>query len=122
MSTALHSPVQPTSFSPFLIHQDFAAYTEEQHQTWAELVRRRMPQLVRHAAEEYLEGFAIIGLREHQLPDLTEVSARLRPRTGWSTVPVSGFMPGPAFFEMLSLRQFPVTTWLRQADSLEYTP
>jgi len=116
------SDLQPSSFTPFLIRQDYPSYTPDQHETWAELVARRMPQLARHAAAEYLEGFAVIGLRADRLPDVTEISARLRPRTGWSTVPVSGFMPGPAFFEMLSLRQFPVTTWLRKRDSLEYTP
>lgn len=114
--------VQSPSFASFLIQQDYEAYTEGQHQTWAELVARRMPQLARHAAEEYLDGSAIIGLRADRLPNLAEISLRLRPRTRWSTVPVSGFMPGPAFFEMLSLRQFPVTTWLRKRDSLEYTP
>ena len=41
--------------APFLIEQDYAAYTTEQHGVWAELVRRRMPQLERHAAQEYLE-------------------------------------------------------------------
>jgi phenylalanine-4-hydroxylase len=110
------------SYAPFLAQQDFAAYTADQHATWAELVTRRMPQLARHAAEEYLEGFAIIGLREGSLPNLEEISARLQPRTGWSTVPVTGFMPGPAFFSMLASRQFPTTTWLRSRDSLEYTP
>ena len=30
--------------SSFLIAQDYALYTTEQHGTWAELVRRRMPQ------------------------------------------------------------------------------
>ena len=110
------------SYTPFLTTQDHPAYTEAEHATWAELVNRRMPQLVRHAAEEYLEGFAIIGLRTESLPNLEEISARLRPRTGWSTVPVTGFMPGPAFFEMLAARQFPTTTWLRKPDSLEYTP
>jgi phenylalanine-4-hydroxylase len=113
---------QTSSFAPFLIRQDYAAYTEEQHSVWTELVSRRMPQLARHAAEEYLEGFAIVGLRTHQLPNLEEISQRLYPRTGWSTTPVSGFMPGPAFFEMLASRQFPTTTWLRKRDSLEYTP
>ena len=109
-------------FEPYLIEQDCAAYTAEQHATWAELVSRRMPQLARHAAEEYLEGFAIIGLRQDTLPDLSEITLRLKPRTRWSTIPVSGFMPGPAFFAMLAARQFPTTTWLRKPDSLEYTP
>ena len=114
--------VTEPSFTPYLIQQDYAAYTPEEHATWAELVSRRMPQLARHAAEEYLEGFAIIGLSEAHLPNLGEISARLQPRTRWSTTPVSGFMPGPAFFAMLAARQFPTTTWLRKPDSLEYTP
>jgi phenylalanine-4-hydroxylase len=125
MSATIPNPatdLRETSFDSFLIQQDYAAYTDEQHATWAELVSRRMPQLARHAAEEYLEGFAIIGLRHERLPNLQEISARLNPRTGWSTTPVSGFMPGPAFFEMLAERKFPTTTWLRKRDSLEYTP
>jgi phenylalanine-4-hydroxylase len=50
------------------------------------------------------------------------VSAKLQRRTGWNATPVSGFMPAAAFFEMLAARRFPTTTWLRDRDSLEYTP
>lgn len=107
---------------PFLIQQDWAAYTAEQHATWAELVGRCMPQLRRHACQEYLEGFEQIGLREETIPDLTAVSAKLEPRTGWNSTAVSGFLPPDAFFEMLAARRFPTTTWLRDKNSLEYTP
>jgi phenylalanine-4-hydroxylase len=108
--------------APFLIEQDYAAYTPEQHAVWSELVRRRMPQIEQHAAQEYLDGFAYLDMPYDRLPNLAAVSARLERRTGWNTTPVSGFMPGPAFFEMLSARRFPTTTWLRSRDSLEYTP
>ncbi len=108
--------------APYLIEQDYAAYTEEQHSVWAELVRRVLPELRKHAAREYLEGFEIIGLREDRLPELAAVSARLKPRTGWSSTAVSGFLPAPAFFEMLAARRFPTTTWLRKRESIEYTP
>src|SRR6201999_3171891 len=106
----------------YLIQQDWAAYTPEQHEVWAELVRRRMPQLRQHACQEYLDGFEQIGLREDTIPNLAEVNKRLSPRTGWNATPVSGFLPPDAFFEMLAARQFPTTTWLRSRDSLEYTP
>jgi phenylalanine-4-hydroxylase len=106
----------------YLIHQDWAAYTPEQHAVWAELVRRRMPQLNEYACSEYLDGFDQIGLREDSIPNLAEVNKRLGPRTGWNATPVSGFLPPDAFFEMLAARQFPTTTWLRSRDSLEYTP
>jgi phenylalanine-4-hydroxylase len=108
--------------APYIIQQNYSAYTDEQHSVWAELVGRVLPELEQHAAREYLEGFAIIGLQRDRLPNLTSISARLGPRTGWSSMPVSGFLPAPAFFEMLATRNFPTTTWLRSRDSLEYTP
>jgi phenylalanine-4-hydroxylase len=107
---------------PYLIQQDWSAYTPEQHQVWAELVRRCMPELEKHACREYLDGFTQIGLREDAIPNLAEVNGLLSPRTGWNATPVSGFLPPAVFFEMLAARKFPTTTWLRNADSLEYTP
>src|ERR1700734_789406 len=108
--------------APYIIRQDHAAYTAEQHAIWSELVGRVLPELEKHAAREYLEGFEIIGLQTDRLPNLASISARLAPRTGWSSTPVSGFLPAPAFFEMLGSRCFPTTTWLRSRESLEYTP
>jgi phenylalanine-4-hydroxylase len=113
---------QLTVAEQYLIEQDWASYTPEQHAIWAELVRRRLPELQAYACAEYLDGFDQIGLREDSIPNLGEVNKRLRPRTGWNATPVSGFLPPDAFFEMLAARQFPTTTWLRSRDSLEYTP
>jgi phenylalanine-4-hydroxylase len=106
----------------FLIEQNYDAYTPEQHAVWAELVRRRRPQIDLHACRAYLEGYEILGLEDDRLPNLKAVTSRLKPRTGWSSTPVSGFLPSDAFFEMLDARMFPTTTWLRSRDSLEYTP
>jgi phenylalanine-4-hydroxylase len=108
--------------APYIIQQNYSIYTEDQHQVWGELVGRMLPELEKHAARAYLEGFEIIGLQRDRLPNLPAISARLEPRTGWNSTPVSGFLPAPAFFEMLANRMFPTTTWLRSRDSLEYTP
>src|ERR1017187_263196 len=74
----------------YLIHQNYASYSEEEHSIWAELVERAFPELEKHAASEYLDGFSIIGLENDRLPNLTEISGRLQPRTGWNATPVSG--------------------------------
>jgi phenylalanine-4-hydroxylase len=121
VSEPLASPLLATA-QPYLIEQDWAAYTLEQHTIWRELVERRMPQLHEHASAAYLEGFEQIGLQTEQLPDLRAVSARLEPRTGWHSTPVSGFLPADAFFAMLAARRFPTTTWIRSRDAMEYTP
>ena len=93
--------------APFIIQQDYSAYTDEQHAVWAELVGHILPELEKHAARAYLDGFEIIGLQRDRLPSLSAISARLVPRTGWASAPVSGFLPAPAFFEMLASRLFP---------------
>jgi phenylalanine-4-hydroxylase len=121
MAHALETSVLSVA-RPYLIEQDWDAYTPAQHAVWTELVSRQMSTLREHACQEYLEGFEIIGLREDSIPNLAEVSRRLEPRTGWNSTPVSGFLPADAFFEMLAARRFPTTTWLRGRDSLEYTP
>jgi len=117
-------PVSATStlYASYLIQQDVAAYTPEQHAIWSELVSRRLPQLEQHASAEYLDGFHRIGLQATHLPDLSAVSRRLQPLTGWQSTPVSGFLPSGAFFEMLAARMFPTTTWIRSRDAMEYTP
>ena len=107
---------------PFLVKQEYEIYTTEQHSVWSELVSRRLPQVREHACREFLDGYDTIGLSNDRLPNLREITERLRPRTGWSTTAVSGFLPGNAFFEMLEARMFPTTTWLRSRDSLAYIP
>ena len=111
-----------TAAAPYLIEQKYDEYTPEQHAVWEELVRRRRPHIEDFACREYLEGYEIIGLEPDRLPNLAAISARLKPRTGWSATPVSGFLPSDAFFEMLAARMFPTTTKPRSRDSLEYTP
>src|SRR5438270_8097941 len=108
--------------APYLIQQKYPEYSPEQHQVWQELVRRRSAQIEAHACREYLDGYQVIGLRQDRLPNLAAITEILKPRTGWSTTAVSGFLPAQAFFEMLAARMFPTTTWLRSRDSLEYTP
>ena len=107
---------------PYLVTQDWSAYTPAQHAVWTELVSRRMPELELHACAEYLDGFKRIGLQKDAIPELAEVNRRLGPRTGWNARPVSGYLPAPAFFEMLAMRQFPTTISIRSMDSLEYIP
>ncbi|HUJ81503.1 MAG TPA: phenylalanine 4-monooxygenase [Candidatus Acidoferrales bacterium] len=111
-----------TAAASYLIEQKYDAYTRDQHAVWAELVRRRRPQIDAYACRAYLEGYEFLGLEDDRLPNLSAVTARLKPRTGWSTTPVSGFMPSDAFFEMLDARMFPTTTWIRSRESLGYTP
>jgi len=104
------------------MNQDWNAYTEEQHDVWSILYARRMAQLEKTASRVYLDGARVIGLRADRVPDLAEVNARLAPITGWSAVPVSGFIPAGQFFAFLARRQFPTTITVRPREQLDYLP
>lgn len=106
----------------FFTVQDWAAYTDEDHEVWGILYERRMRQLEENGSRLFLDGAATIELRRDRVPDLADVNARLRPRTGWNAVPVKGFIPAHEFFTCLSQRRFPTTVIVRSKAQLDYLP
>jgi len=104
------------------IQQDWAAYTPEEHAVWGLLFERRMAALEQTGSRLFLDGAARIGLRSDQVPDLADVNARLGARTGWSAVPVAGFLPAREFFRCLAQRHFPTTVTVRPRSQLDYLP
>jgi phenylalanine-4-hydroxylase len=114
-----------TTASPVRRHattQRWSAYRPSDHAVWATLYRRRMHDLQHQASQRFLEGLDAIGLEVNQIPDLEEVNRRLGPRTGWSAVPVTGFLEAHLFFASLAERRFPTVVTIRSPESLDYTP
>ena len=105
-----------------LTRQQWYAYTVEQHAAWAALYARRMPALRSTASTVFLRGADAIGLGEQRIPDLALLNRRLVARTGWSAMPVTGFLPAGDFFHCLGQRRFPTTVAIRPLDRLDYTP
>jgi phenylalanine-4-hydroxylase len=102
--------------------QDWQRYTAEDHEVWGLLYARRMQQLRTTASRVFLDGAEIIGLEPDRVPDLASVNARLAPLTGWSAVPVTGFLPAREFFQCLSEWRFPTTVTVRSKRDLDYVP
>lgn len=106
----------------FLVTQDWDTYSAEEHSVWSTLYARRIETLRVTASGAWLEGASIIGLRKEKVPDLMALNRELEKRTGWNAVGVSGFIPAPEFFRMLSERRFPTTVTVRGRDGLDYVP
>lgn len=116
MSSAILQSLAPE----FLVEQEWNAYRPEHHEAWSILYARRMARLATTASAVYLRGLETIGLGPEAVPELAAVNRRLAPLTGWSALPVSGFMPANEFFGCLAERQFPTTITIRGLDSLDY--
>jgi len=104
------------------IAQHWERYTEENHQVWGTIFRKRMEQLVNDGSQVFLRGAEAIKLNEHQVPRLVEINARLQASTGWQSFGVPGYLPPKCFFAWLAQRQFPTTITVRPADQMDYLP
>ncbi len=104
----------------YVLPQDYAAYSDEEQQTWRLLFERQMTLLPRYAAPEFLEGVRLIGANADAIPSLDDSSRALQRLTGWHVVGVPGLIPEADFFRHLAERRFPVTVWMRRRDELDY--
>jgi len=119
--------VQPVAslhaaYAPYATAQDWAGYSADDHEAWRLLYARRMGTLREQGSRRFLDGAEAIGLEPDRVPDLAAVNHRLRGRTGWAAVPVTGFLPAAEFFACLAARRFPTTVTIRAKDRLDYVP
>ena len=100
--------------------QNYSSYTVEDHQVWSLLYNRQMEMLPSLSAPAYLEGIKKCGFRKEHVPNFNEVNRALDQATGWSIYVVPGLIDNLTFFQHLSRKEFPATTWLRSMEQLNY--
>lgn len=103
--------------------QDYAAYTAQDHDTYARLFRRQAALLPGLACDEFIAALPALGQRPEdvdRIPRFDEVNERLLRATGWQLVTVPGLIPEVPFFTLLSERRFPVTDWIRRPEEFDY--
>jgi phenylalanine-4-hydroxylase len=99
--------------------QNYSAYTAQDHATYAHLYARQSKLLPGLAAQAFIDTLPLLGASS-VIPRFEDINARLLPATGWQLVGVPGLIPEVPFFTLLSERKFPVTTWIRTAQELDY--
>ena len=103
----------------YSVEQDWDAYTSEDHALYRRLFERQSRLVPRYACPEWIS--AIAGLDSaREIPRFSDVSVKLKRKTGWEIVPVPGLIPDDAFFTHLANRRFPVTVWLRKPEEFDY--
>lgn len=95
-------------------------YTPEEDAVWGELFRRQMAFLPGRVAPEYLAGVEALGLSDRAVPQIAEVDARLAALTGAGVEGVPAIIPPAQFFGLLARRRFPVATFLRRREDMDY--
>ena len=99
--------------------QDYAGYTDADHDTYRRLYERQAALLPGRACDEFIRALPSLGVKD-RIPLFEEVNQRLRQATDWSIVAVPGLIPEVPFFTLLAERKFPVTDWIRTPAEFDY--
>lgn len=95
-------------------------YSAQEHATWKTLIERQLGCIQGRACDEYLDGLARLGLPRDQIPQLGLLSGELQAATGWRLQAVAALIDFDTFFSLLSQRRFPVATFIRRPEDLDY--
>lgn len=97
-------------------------YTDEEHAVWQTVWQKLAPAHERYACRAYKEGCALLPLDHQRIPQIADVNAILRPRTGFRMIPVAGLVASRAFLSNLGKGLFLSTQYIRHASRPLYTP
>lgn len=100
--------------------QGFINYSTEEHQVWRLLFERQVNLIAGRACDQFISGLHTLKLDETAIPQLPDLSKRLHEATGWQVAPVAALISARDFFELLAQKHFPVATFIRHLDSLDY--
>ena len=103
-----------------LTKESWENFTSQDHNTWSILFKRQTALLQNCAAKEFIEGINTLGMFENVIPKISYLNNILQNATGFSIVPVTGFIPAELFFKFLSERKFPTTCFIRKPEQLDY--
>jgi len=114
-------PARPSRYHARLPYADGRVrYSAAEHDVWATLLARQRLAIADVACDAFIDGLNVLELPADQIPQLAEVSARLRRASGWEVVAVPALIPFGEFFALLAARRFPAATFIRRREHLDY--
>ncbi|MDC0479869.1 hypothetical protein OAP60_00470 [bacterium] len=99
--------------------QDYDHILNLENRIWAELFQNLEFLLDQYASREYLLGLRTLPIPNNMFPEFEAISPLIENSTGWTLVPVAGFLDEELFFDLNQKRQFPVTDIIRQSPRFE---
>ena len=108
-----------SSTDAYVIDQRYDKVTNLENRIWSKLFQNLEFELDRYASKEYLLGLRSLPIPNNRFPNFNEISPLIENATGWSLLPVAGFLDEELFFEINTKKQFPVTDIIRKSPRFD---
>lgn len=95
-------------------------YDAKETAVWRDLFNQQMDTLSGFACQAYLDGQTKLGFSADAIPQVADINARLGTLTGAGVEPVAAIIPQAAFSGLLRDRRFPVATFIRRREHIDY--
>ena len=95
-------------------------YSAEDDLVWRDLFDRQMRTLPGKVVPEYLDAIVALNLSREHTPQVVDIDRRLNDLSGAGVHGVPAIIPPTQFFTLLSQRKFPVATFLRRREDMDY--
>ena len=100
--------------------QGLYSYTPDDDAVWGELFTRQVQALEGRMAPAYFDGVQALGLTPNRVPQVRDLDQRLAELSRAGVEGVPAIIPPTRFFTLLSERRFPVATFLRRREDMDY--
>jgi phenylalanine-4-hydroxylase len=97
-------------------------YTAEETRIWREVSPKLDELHQKYACSIYLKAKQDLAITQTEIPQLRNLSERLRHETNMHLVPAEGALPYRTFYQYIARRGFPVTQFIRHGSHPEFTP
>lgn len=98
----------------------FINFSDQEHDIWTKLIKRQMEIIDGRACPEFIKGLNLLNLDQQHIPSLQAINTILNQHTGWQVEPVAAVIPPETFFTLLANKKFPVATFIRRLEHLDY--
>ena len=103
----------------YLIDQNYSLISDVENQIWSDLYIKLELLLDQYASKEYLSGIQSLPIPRKSFPDFSAIYPIVEDSTGWTLLPVAGFLDEELFFEVNAQRKFPVTDIIRKSPRFD---